>query len=593
MPGAIVFHDRLRHWPRQTFLRKAVYSLYIETLTISGFRKFKHLSWECRPGLTVIVGENNSGKTALVDAVRAVLGNYDIDDDDFYTDTSSVGDPVSEISLSLTFTDLNPESEAQFLTALTKTSPGHYEAKLHHIAHREADSGVIQRRTTAKDPTASASFDIASKCNLIYLRPQRDPHAGLRAGRGSQVSDLLHRIATEEQRKGITQLASESNDNLTSHPAIKAAADILASNLMAISGPSYTQPTALTFAQTTFLRLAQSLEASAAGLPITQNGLGYNNLIYIAAALGNLISDEDSCYKALVIEEPEAHLHPHFQVLLLRFLQSAAEDVGRKVQVFVTTHSPILASQAATDSITVISNAPLVEELKPTVVGDQRLRAKIQQYLDATRSEFFFAKRVLLVEGDAELLLLPRLALVAGVDIAANGISVISAAGLNFDIFQPFLGEHALAVPCAILSDGDPDTAQSGPEGTGTDTSDFAASLSAQYIDDPFVNVYLSKRTFEYDLALERENGRVLISAMSRLHPRLVERFNAFQGPERDEGFAERFYDTFFGHGSASKPRFAMELAVELSKANANATFVVPSYIRDALYFLTGRDKCS
>ena len=68
----------------------------------------------------------------------------------------------------------------------------------------------------------------------------------------------------------------------------------------------------------------------------------------------------------------------------------------------------------------------------------------------------FFARRLLLVEGDAEVLLIPALARQQGIDLADIGVSVVSAAGLNFEIFLPFIRGDVLGIPAAILTDGDP-----------------------------------------------------------------------------------------------------------------------------------------
>ena len=71
-----------------------------------------------------------------------------------------------------------------------------------------------------------------------------------------------------------------------------------------------------------------------------------------------------------------------------------------------------------------------------------------------------FGRAVILVEGDAELYLLPVLAKIAGVDFEQLGITVCSVGGTNFGPYVKLLGDDGLNVPFAVVTDGDPD-----PEG--------------------------------------------------------------------------------------------------------------------------------
>jgi putative ATP-dependent endonuclease of OLD family len=91
-------------------------------------------------------------------------------------------------------------------------------------------------------------------------------------------------------------------------------------------------------------------------LPLTmsQNGLGLNNVLYMAVLLAGLTYEPESELHLLLVEEPEAHLHPQMQDLLMRFLQ-AEVDERDDVQVVVTTHSPNFASAARVERITSMS----------------------------------------------------------------------------------------------------------------------------------------------------------------------------------------------------------------------------------------------
>lgn len=87
---------------------------------------------------------------------------------------------------------------------------------------------------------------------------------------------------------------------------------------------------------------------------LSQNGLGYNNLIYIATVLGDLKRKkelEKEAYIALLIEEPEAHLHPQLQNIFFNYLNKLNKS---GFQIFVTSHSPTITAKADLDSLIVL-----------------------------------------------------------------------------------------------------------------------------------------------------------------------------------------------------------------------------------------------
>ena len=68
-----------------------------------------------KPGLTAIVGENDAGKTAVIDALRIVLGTRDqelvrIEPTDFHqqVNTSGTSERAEQITIRLIFSDLTP-----------------------------------------------------------------------------------------------------------------------------------------------------------------------------------------------------------------------------------------------------------------------------------------------------------------------------------------------------------------------------------------------------------------------------------------------------------------------------------------------------
>ena len=154
-------------------------------------------------------------------------------------------------------------------------------------------------------------------------------------------------------------------------------------------------------------------------LPISHNGLGYNNLIYISLLLAKIQADTDIrrmgenavIYPILIIEEPEAHLHPSMQYKFLSFLKNHQTNKVR--QIFVSTHSTQIASAVSLKEIICVQrdkkekiSVAYPYRTFPDTEEGQKSYKYVQRFLDATRCDMLFADKVIFVEGTAEQILL-------------------------------------------------------------------------------------------------------------------------------------------------------------------------------------------
>ena len=91
--------------------------MYLKTLRIQGFRRFNDLSLNFKDGLNVIVGPNNAGKTAVVDALRVLLaasdeGNLRLTELDLHE--APGGPPSPSATFTFVFSGLSEQNEADF-----------------------------------------------------------------------------------------------------------------------------------------------------------------------------------------------------------------------------------------------------------------------------------------------------------------------------------------------------------------------------------------------------------------------------------------------------------------------------------------------
>jgi len=347
-------------------------------------------------------------------------------------------------------------------------------------------------------------------------------------------------------------------------------------------GPLFTQKTGLRFSDPRFERVIGALWALAGdeeALELSENGLGFNNLLYMATLLAAITNDppEDGLH-LLLVEEPEAHLHPQLQDLLMRYLEGEA---GTKTQVVVTTHSPNFAAASGVERMTVMTRAaagqPIVGRSPANFGIEQKALDHLRRFLDVTKASLLFARGVILGEGIAEQLLLPQLAERLDVSLSEVGVTIVNVGGVSFAPFAELFSPERLPYRCAIVSDSDPPTRRELDDelkGGEPLLSATAQKLKANETDT--LHVFLAARTFEWDLA-NVGNWGTLIEALALVKPKVAQGLAQLEDGRPD---------ALLGAVEDVKGRFAQALTEVLSDGR---DFVVPEYLRDAVSWASGR----
>ena len=401
--------------------------MIVSELKLYNFRQFK--SEDNKPGLLInfhrglnaLIGENDSGKSAVIDAIKLVLltqsGEYiKPSDEDFYR--SKDGISCDEFKIECTITDFNENEAKNFIEYLNyKKVEGEdeYTLILNYRAWRVGNK--IFSETRVGDEEDGIRMDAESKelLKAVYLKPLRDAQREMSSGRGSRISQILlnHPAFKNKKDHYVIKVFEEANKEIEKYFAEeedgKEILKTIINNLKLFHDERHGSGAELVASD---IQLKAILETLTLRVLEINPGLGELNLLFIAAELLLLKDDTDGGIKLALIEELEAHLHPQAQLRLINYLQN--EYNKNDVQIIISTHSPILASKINLKNLILMKNGvgyDLSYEKTKLEKGDYLF---LQRFLDSTKANLFFARGIIMVEGDAENILIPVIADIIG-----------------------------------------------------------------------------------------------------------------------------------------------------------------------------------
>lgn len=462
--------------------------MYLSLLNIKNFRCFDgndHFI-TFNKGLTVLVGENDSGKSAIMDAIRIVLGTtdmswYRIDQQDFYKE-----DDTLEIEIICKFEDLTDEECAAFLECLTyegedKKVPCLYLHWRCKYLTSFKPPRPVTRISTGKDGNGSApTVEARELLRITYLHALRDAYSEMQSGKHSRLSQIMQHVSAVDQGEdeytegidihdlSVAGIADLSNKLLAAHSALKEVNDEMSEILkrkMLLNQDDIR--TNLEVAGAHFKKIQKEMALlEKLDLTVDKNenemygkvGLGTSNIMSMACELllhHEVQRDHKSCF--LLIEEPEAHIHAQRQLKLIQSLESESEKDN--IQIIITTHSPLLASVVKLQNMVIVKSGDVFPLASKYTQLDENDYVFLEKYLDATKANLFFARSVVIVEGPAEELLLPTLAKLLGCSFTDYGTSIVNARGTGLKrfarIFQRQDESKLLEIKVACITDRD------------------------------------------------------------------------------------------------------------------------------------------
>ena len=457
--------------------------MYLSELKLWNFRKYgdsssfdiskPNLVLKFNKGINVLVGENDSGKTAIIDAIKLVLKTQDyewvrVTEKDFFNNSN-------RFRIELQFDDLSDDEAKNFIEWLCyKTIKDEqnqdkavvYLRLIYDITRNEEKIFPSDVCAGADEKGYPLTAEAKEYLKTTYLKPLRDAEAELTPGRYSRLSNIL--FSSDTFKKGsrensLTKKIDEFNvfvndffeKSENEGNEIKVIIDEFLNSFIENSNKSD-----FTFSQKDLRNILSKIEL---GLKdIINPGLGSLNRLYMATELLNLKRNSWNGVKLCLVEELEAHLHPQAQMKVInKLLQCSEKD---NIQFILTSHSPNLTSKLPIENLIYCHKESCYPMGKKFTNLDEDDYKYLQKFLDVTRSNLFFAKGLIFVEGWSEEIFLPSFAKVLknnGIitkDLTEAGVSIINVGNLAFlryaKIFQR-KDNTAIDIPIALITDSD------------------------------------------------------------------------------------------------------------------------------------------
>lgn len=439
--------------------------MYINSIKIKNYRNYEDFYMKFKEGLNVIIGANNAGKTNLLHAIN-LLKDLNIDIDDFnksnllkkYNNDYRKESPTIEIEYEILHEisedDENDESIIKLLPFLGLD-------KINDIRNSQGDTSKYLVVANIKLKYELNKKYLKDYCELVknvrdlneYLNclelMQRHYEWNICNGMDDSIIDKksisnIFKIDYIEAERNTNDVYYETKNEINKYikeeenmKKIKDLATVISEQMeMAVKEVLQKIDKVVNEDEKNEIGLKDGNVSIKQGIkyrpdissgyqidvkdttseyiiPLSHNGVGYNNLIniYMLLKLVELRPGQD--FRILCLEEPEAHLHPAMQYKLFKYIKKIDDENKLNQQIFVTTHSSNITSVAGIENIYMLDynresnqavNINLLEQLK----DKEDSQKHIMKFLDVTKSDMLFAKKIVLVEGLAERLILPK-----------------------------------------------------------------------------------------------------------------------------------------------------------------------------------------
>ena len=471
--------------------------MYISKVSLVNYRNFENSFFLFNKGINTIIGENASGKTNLFRAIRLILDDnllssaYKLNENDF--NRNLINWKGRWIIISLEFSEISNEEAIQALfvygsgviaddkvkkatynlffrpkseirkqlselkkgdhdglkSILDKITINDYETVFTGKSTVDFNDKNVQNELMGDFENVIFNYEIddskfggciphqlsvRKEVSFTFIKALRDVVSDFQDNKKNPLLTLLKSKSEElndDDSEVISKKVKDLNETIENLNDIKEITNNISETIKEAVGTTY----------------------SPSSLSIKSNLPNGANLIYLTLKLleYKYRKEKDRIANFLLIEEPEAHIHTHIQKAL--FDKIEYEDT----QIIYSTHSTHISEVSNISNMNIINRFKNYSEVYQPFIGlKNEERMHIQRFLDAIRCNILFAKSVILVEGDAEEILIPIMVKkTLGVSLDELGISLINVRSTGFENLALLFHNQRIKKRCAIITDLD------------------------------------------------------------------------------------------------------------------------------------------
>ena len=502
----------------------------IQKLSISNFKSIKQLEIEL-PNICALVGPNNAGKTNILEAMRRVLlPDWGPRATHFSEDDVYFRDPERDIEISVTFglpIDYAKLQKAQPVQISTLCFSYNRYKKGENKGARKLDQsclgldgGKLMVQTAYPRPGKQPKFEpivgipqeVRDRVPFIHIGTNRALKEQLPSGRFSLLRQIFEDIDRDLHDPENKVVVEKDDGTKVEVPRIQRFKELMVDAMALLKTGEFKDIEAaikkhaleqlgldaesddidLFFTPINTMDFYKSLDLIVRegnfALSATQMGDGMQNAIVLAI----LRAFEETRRQGaiILIEEPEMFLHPQMQ----RSLYSTLRRIGQTNQVIYSTHSPHFVSIPEYKDVLLVRR----DEGRASYVSRSDLdenswrRERLRQAMDRERSELFFSRRLLIVEGDTEKLSFPEFATKIDLDLDREGATIVEVGGKR-NLYEFAELAMSFEIPTGVVYDRD----SSDFRNSRDDEAELNAKLDSLAKPDGTVKVWRLEKDYE------------------------------------------------------------------------------------------------
>lgn len=437
----------------------------LRKIGVKNFRAIRDVSLTPAP-CTVLVGENASGKSTILHAIRLLLDTdarrlvTELTEDDLNHEARKAGESTLTIEVEIGEIEKHAELQAAFMTTISTEATEQYVTLRGTFGPEDPSDkssptvwrAVVMPPMGSKADPVQLTARMARMLPLYHLDAVRDPARETRTSGRSLLGRLLQDVSLEDIANNLRAAVINVNTQLGASSELTAMASAL-TNLVKPHTPGNTANLRFVLTQEDINSVVKGLrlvmQEPGGALDLARQATGLQNLVLVAL-FRHLITLGGVQFPILSFEEPEGHLHPHGQRRLSQDLFSLPGPT------LMTTHSPIIVERAPLSSIVRLARRASGITPHQSAQPSKSEQMDFAQFIRAGRAESIFARSVIAVEGESEFIALPAFASALGIDLDQEGVYVVRCDSNTFyATVQRALGAAALNIPVVVVYDVD------------------------------------------------------------------------------------------------------------------------------------------